>query len=110
MTAIDVPARIRATALAEIDKQCFGEDFGFDCALFVTQAPNRVIVGYNLVTTCRSPLLGQPPLMNIAQLLTSDPDAAAITNVVTDAMRELRQFSAKILRGEVQAAPAQSPN
>jgi len=88
MTAVDVSAKIRTTALAVVERGCFGEDFGFDCSLIVLQGQGgRMLVGYNLVTTCRSPLLGQPPLMNIAQVMSADPTAAEVENVVTEAMR-----------------------
>jgi len=112
MTAVDVSAKIRNTALAAIERQCFGEDFGFDCSLIVLRdAGGRMVTGYNMVTTCRSPLLGQPPLTNIAQLMSSDPDPAAVETLVTDALRGLREFAAKILKGGPAApVPAPRPN
>lgn len=98
MAAIDNGSKLRAAALAAIDKQCFGEDFGFDSALVVAQGPTGgAMVVYQLVLTKKSPLLGQGPLVNVTQLTSPDPTAEQVEQAVTQAMKGLRELSTKIL-------------
>lgn len=98
MAAIDNNAKLRAAALSVIDKACFGEDFGFDAALVVAQAPTGgAMVVYQLVVTKKSPLLGQGPLVNVTQITSPDPTADQVEQAVTQAMKGLRELSTKIL-------------
>lgn len=98
MSALDVGARIRATAVAAIDKACLGEDFGVDCAPIVAQAPGGgVVVVYQIITTTRSPLLGQGPLMNVTVIQSASPTGEQVEQAVAEAMRGLRELASKIL-------------
>lgn len=98
MTAIDNGAKLRAAALAAIERQCFGEDFGFDAALVVAPSPTGgAMVVYQLVMTTKNPLLGQGPLVNVTQLTSPDPTAEQVEQAVTSAMKGLRELSTKIL-------------
>lgn len=97
MAAIDNGAKLRAAALAAIDKQCFGEDFGFDAAPSLGQGPNGVVVLYTLIVTKKSPLLGQGPLVHVVNLPTPAPTAEQVEQAVTEAMKGLRDLSSKIL-------------
>ena len=56
MAATDTAARIRSAALAAIDKQCFGEDFGFDASPAIVGTPGGPVTVYTLIITMRSPL------------------------------------------------------
>lgn len=106
MTAVDVSAQVRAWALAEAGRQCFGEDFGVDAVLnLVPQPGGGVQVGYLIVVSCRAPLLGQDPLFSMAPLLTPQPSEEQVTEVITETMRQLRALSAQMLR-----APRASQN
>jgi hypothetical protein len=97
VTATDVSAQVRTWALAEATRQCFGEDFGIDIVLNAAQTPSGVQVGYLIVVSCRSPLLGQGPLFSLALLPTPQPTEQQITTLVRDRMRDLRELHAKTL-------------
>lgn len=97
MGAIDTAARIRATALDAIGKQCFGEDIGFD--MFPGLAPGngqQPVLVYTLVFTRRSPLLGRGDLMHVTQLLNVPTDAQ-VTEAAGTALAQLRDLAAKLL-------------
>jgi hypothetical protein len=107
MAAIDIAAKIRSTALAAIEAQCFGEDFGFDCAMALMPNPaGGVQVMYTLMVSMRSPLLGQGPMFAPIQMQSPQPDAPAVEKFVTKAMRELRETSRKLLSGAQNSATA----
>jgi len=111
MPATDIAAKIRTTALAVIGKQCMGEDYGFDCMPMMITAGQHAVIIYLLVTTKRSPLLGQGPLQNITQIQSPSPSEADVERAVTGAMRELRELSAKMLTGQNgNARVAHTPN
>jgi hypothetical protein len=97
MPAIDVAAEIRATALTTINAQCLGEDFGFDCRMVINTTQRPMVVLYQLVTSIQSPLLGEPPLNNISQIISPHPDQVAVEQVVTEAMAALRQLRKQLL-------------
>lgn len=105
MAAIDNGAKLRATALAAIDRQCFGEDFGFDASVSLAQGPTgNVMPVYTLVLTTRSPLLGQGPLVNVTTLPSPDPTTDQVEQAVTQALQGLRDLSTKILSGDQSSA------
>jgi hypothetical protein len=103
MAATDQHDEARAWLRAEIDAQCFGDDFGFDCVLQLAGTPEGMALQYVIVITMRSPLLGQPPLMHVAGRPVPRLTAEMITHVVTNGLRSLRQLSAQAL------APADGP-
>jgi hypothetical protein len=97
MTAIDTSANVRAAARTAIEKQSFGEDFGFDCAPSAVQTPAGIAVFYTLVITKKHPLLGHGPLANITRIPAAEPTAEQVEEVVADAIRQLRELSAQIM-------------
>jgi hypothetical protein len=101
MAAIDIAAKIRSAALAAIDHQCFGEDFGFDVAFTLAPAPSGgAMVIYTLTVTARSPLLGQGPLVNVTQIQSPHPTGEQVEQAVTQALKGLRELSGKILTSD----------
>lgn len=98
MSATDIAAKVRAAGLAAIDKQCFGEDFGFDAAMVAAPSPSgSVVILYTLTITTRSPLLGQGPLVNVTQIQSPHPTGEQVEQAVTQAMAGLRELSSQIL-------------
>jgi hypothetical protein len=105
MSAIDVSAKVRAAALAAVDKGCFGEDFGVDASAVVAQSPaGGAVILYTLIVSMRSPLLGQGPLVNVTQIPSPHPTAEQVEQAVTQAMKGLRDLSTEILNGGNTAA------
>lgn len=101
MGAIDTGAKVRTAALAAVDKGCFGEDFGVDATADLAQTPaGATVVVYTLILTMRSPLLGQGPLVVITQIPSPSPTAEQVEQVVTQAMKTLRDMSSRILAGD----------
>lgn len=101
MAAIDIAAKVRSAALAAIEKQCFGEDFGVDAAVGVVPSPTSgAMVVYTIIVTKKSPLLGQGPLVHVVQLPSPDPTTEQVEQAVTVAMSGLRDLSTKILTGD----------
>ena len=99
MTAFDVSAQVRAWALAEAGKQCFGEDFGIDITPTAMPTPaGGVQAGYLIIVSCRAPLLGQGPLFSMAPLLTPQPTEEQVAEAVTETMRQLRALSTQMLK------------
>lgn len=95
MAAADQSEEARAWLRAEIDAQCFGEDFGFDVAPQVL--PSGDGMAYMILITTRSPLLGKPPLMHMAGVPASRLTAEIVKQVVTGGLRALRDLSAQTL-------------
>lgn len=95
MAAADQSEEARAWLRAEIDAQCFGEEFGFDVAPQVL--PDGSGMAYMVLITMRSPLLGQPPLMHMAGVPASRLTAEIVRQVVTGALRALRELAAQTL-------------
>lgn len=105
MAAIDIAAKVRAAALATVDKQCFGEDFGVDASAVAVQGPTGgVMVLYTLIVTMRSPVLGQGPLVNVTQIPSPHPTSEQVEQAVSKAMQGLRDLASKILTGDDTAA------
>ena len=108
MAANDIAAKIRAAALTTIERQCFGDDFGFDVAFTLAPAPTGgAMVIYTLTVTTRSPLLGQGPLVNVTQIQSPHPTGEQVEQAVTGALKGLRELSGKILASD--HSPAAHP-
>lgn len=98
MSATDIAGKVRAAALAAVDKNCFGEDFGVDASAVVAPSPGGgVMVLYTLILSTRSPLLGSGPLVNVTQIQSPDPSGEQVEQAVVQAMAGLRELSGKIL-------------
>lgn len=110
MSAIDTSAQVRAWALAEIEAQCFGEDFGTDVGWDVLPGPGgQPVIAYRLMVSCRSPLLGQPPLFAVTPLLSPQPTAELVKNAVTESLRQLRSLAAELTRGSPPGPAGRAP-
>jgi hypothetical protein len=103
MGAFDVSAQVRTWALAEVEQQCFGEEFGVDVGWDAVPGATGVQVGYRIAVSCRAPLLGQGPLFSLAPLLTPQPTQEQVRDAVTAMLKQLRELSAQMLK-----APARS--
>jgi hypothetical protein len=100
MSASDISEELRAWMRAEIDAQCFGEDFGFDVIPQATITPQGEAVAlYVLIVTMRSPLLGQPPLLHVAGISSPRPARDDVRQVVTAALQGLRAVAAQVMAG-----------
>jgi hypothetical protein len=101
MGAIDIAAKVRSAALAAVERQCFGEDFGVIATAVVAPTPTGgFAVLHTLVVSTRSPLLGQGPLVNVTQIQAPDPTGEQVEQAVTGAMKGLRELSSKILNDQ----------
>lgn len=106
MAAIDNAAKLRATALAAIERQCMGEDFGFDAAPVVGHAQGGGAMAlYALIVTKKNPILGQGPLVNVTHLPTPAPTAEQVEKAVTDAMTGLRKYASELLAANQHPLP-----
>jgi hypothetical protein len=99
MSASDISEELRAWMRAEIDAQCFGEDFGFDVVPQATLTPQGPLAQYLFIVTMRSPLLGQGPLLNVAAVSAPRPSRENVRQVVTAALAGLRAASAQVMAG-----------
>jgi hypothetical protein len=92
----DHDAELRALLAAVLDRQAFGQDFGFMVTCHVVPVQGSFHVIRQIVITLRSPLLGQPPLLHTfpAPFGVSD---ATITSNVTAGAAELRKAAAAVL-------------
>jgi hypothetical protein len=99
MSASDISEELRAWVRAEIDAQCFGEDFGFDVIPQAAVTEQGPAVQYVIIVTMRSPLLGQPPLLHVAGVQAPRPARDDIRQVATAALQGLRAVSARVMNG-----------
>jgi hypothetical protein len=90
MGAVDISAQVRTWAMAEVEKQSFGEEFGVDVGWDAVPGPQGAQVGYRLMLTCRSPLLGEGPLFSLGSLVTPRPDEDQVAELVTEMIRQIR--------------------
>lgn len=98
MAAVDVSEELRAWLRAEIDAQCFGEDFPFEVIPQVQVTPQGTAVQYVIIIQMRAPLLGQPPLLHVASASSPRPPREDVRQVVTAALQGLRALSRQLLR------------
>lgn len=103
MTATDIAAEVTAWAVAEVNKQCFGEDYGV--AITLQMAPAQVQGGvvmqpmWMLVLTGRSPRLGEGPIFGMQPVAAARPTEEQVKGAVTSALRQLRDYAASKLAG-----------
>ena len=97
MAAIDTGARVRATIADTITKQCFGEAIEFDVFPGVDVQDGRPVITYTMTFAKRSPIIGQGKMLNVSAVTAAVPTDEAITNAVANALRELRELSAKLV-------------
>jgi hypothetical protein len=104
MTAVDISAEVTGWAVAEVGKQCFGEDYGV--AVTLQMAPAQVPGGgvtvqplWMLLLTGRSPLLGEGPIFQMHPVAAARPTEAEVKTAVTGALRQIREYAASKLAG-----------
>lgn len=111
MTAVDICAQVQEWALAEVQAQCLGEDYGVATTWMPAgvQAPDGVhqIPAWHLLITARNPLLGQGALYHMvpiepisaAGIVHARPTQEQVKAAVTDGLRKLRDLAASKTNG-----------
>ena len=103
MAAIDLAARALQAAIAEVDAQCLGQDFGV--AVFAQQQPIPqdkglvMVPGWWIALTMRNPLIGAPPLVHFQRVGLIEPVEATIKAEVASGLRQLRELAAQKVNG-----------
>jgi hypothetical protein len=110
MAAIDNADRIRTAALAELDKQAFGDDISFDVFGDLIVENGAVVICYTMVFTKELPIMrsgpvllgqakesGRQRMMNVSRIQGCYPSAEQITETVTTALRQLREACTQTL-------------
>jgi hypothetical protein len=109
--ATDIGYEIRMWVSHEIDKQAFGEDFGFAVTLAAVvqpgpQGPVQVPV-WTLLLTARNPVLGEGPLYHgPVPVGFTVPDEATVRGEVAKGLQQLRDLAASKLGRKPAKAPA----
>ena len=103
MTAVDIAAQATAWAVAEVEKQCLGEEYGVavfaGAAMMPTPEGPRQIPVWTLLLTARNPLLKEGPLYHMVPVAPVRPAAEQVTAAVADGLRQLRDLAASKLAG-----------
>lgn len=109
--ATDIAAEIRGWVDDEIDKQAFGEDFGFAVTLAAVmqpgpQGPVRVPV-WTVLITMKSPLLGEGPLYHgPVPVGFTVPNEETVRAEVAKGLQQLRDLAASKLGRKPAQVPA----
>ena len=108
----DLSAEMRELTAAAISKRKMGVEYGYDVNWSVVQVqtpagPAPVVVWHVLLTR-RSPLLGQPPVFHVCQIVSARPAAAEVDQQVEDGMRQMA-LTCERLKKPPQAPPAGPP-
>ena len=96
----DLTAQVTAQVLEAItDLTITADDYGAAVGFQVFQQGNQAGIGWQILVSLRSPLLGQPPIAALGAVLTpSVPTKPQIREAVTKALAELQTTSAKLLK------------
>lgn len=87
----DLEQEVRGWVAAVISAQRFGQDFGYALTWGPAQTPGGLMISWTILVTLRSPLLGQPPIGHVVQLVSpSALTEAAVTQAVSGAITALR--------------------
>lgn len=109
----DIHAELRGWVLDELDRIRLGE--AYDCAVTLLagqmQTPQgaRIIPVWQLLVSCRSPLLAEGPLFHFVPLAGPRPEEEAVRAAVADGVRQLRDLTASKLassNGHAKVLPA----
>jgi hypothetical protein len=103
--ADDIAAEVNAWVAGEIDKQRFGEDYGYAVALGVAMLPTpqgpRQVPMWTLLITARSPLLTEGPMYHgPVPLGVARPAEADVRRQVGDGLKALRDLAASKLASQ----------
>lgn len=99
MTPQDIEAEIRDWVHREIGKRAFGEAFGYAVSLQLVPSPQGLVPVWNLMVTCRNPLVGQQPLWRMTGVPEPRPAEKEVRGHVERMMQELRGLSAQVTAG-----------
>ena len=103
MPADDISAQVSAWVQDEMNKQRFGEDFGWSVSWGPQPVPTPggmvVIPVWQALITCRNPLLGQGELFLLVQLGAPRPKEDDVRRQIADGVRQLRELAASKLSG-----------
>lgn len=96
----DLRTRIYDQVEASLAAGALGEDFNFDVCWSLAQDPaNRAIMVWTIAITMKSSLIGEGPLLHLAQLFGPEPALVTISEAVSTGMRELRNLKTQQLSG-----------
>lgn len=115
MAADDITAQAQAWAADEIARQCLGENYGWSVTWGPVAMPNGqggavMVPVWQLLLTCRNPLLGEGDLYHLAQIGFPRPKEADVRREVAEGLRQLRELaSSKIAGGNGRAPVAGAP-
>ena len=104
MAAQDISARTELLVIDEIRKQGLGEDFGFAVTWgpAPVQTPQGVVMvpGWQLLLTCRNPLVGEGELYHMGQLGAPRPKEADVRREVASGIEQLRVLAKSKVSGQ----------
>jgi hypothetical protein len=100
MSPIDLSVEVRTHVAEAIESLALDpESYGYSISWSPVQHQGQTGLGWLILITCRSPLLGQPPLGELSTLLSqSVPSKSDIRGAVNTALTNLRNHAAKITR------------
>lgn len=103
MAAKDIRAQVELWVIDEIKKQGLGEEYGFAVTWgpAPVQAPQGVVLvpAWQLLLTCRNPMVGEGELYHLAQLGAPRPKDADVRREVAGGVRQLRDLAASKIAG-----------
>jgi hypothetical protein len=109
MTA-DIHAEMHGWATGELDRLRLGEAYGAAVTLLAGQMQTpqgvQMVPVWQLLITCRSPLLAEGPLFHFVALPGPRPDEDAVRAAVAEGLRQLRDLTASKLATTNGHAPA----
>ena len=103
MAAEDIKARTELWVIDEIKKQGFGENYGFAVAwgpaqVQTPQGPAAIAL-WQLLLTCRNPIVGEGELYHMAQLGMPRPKEADVRREVATGIEQLRVLAKSKISG-----------
>jgi len=100
MSPVDLSVEVRTHVAEAIEALALDpESYGYSISWSPVQHQGQTGLGWLILITCRSPLLGQPPLGELSTLLSpSVPSKSDIRGAVNTALTNLRNHSAKITK------------
>ncbi len=104
MAADDIAIQVSDWVHDEISKVCFGEDYGWSVTWgpAPVQAPQGVVMvpAWQLLLTCRNPLLGGGDLYHMGQLGAPRPKEADVRREVASGIEQLRVLAKSKISGQ----------
>jgi hypothetical protein len=93
MTAFSIQDRITGWMADQIGKEdpLDGDDFGYHATMAAMQTPKGDAIIWIILVTLRAPFLGQQPIGATGKLQGNTPSEAAVRQIVTKLVTDLRQ-------------------